>query len=378
MWNPATGSVTDYQLSVGDNYTNPTGIKGSWQSVGDVLKSSVTNISLSPGHVTKLVSRIDVDSVEFEVKSTDGFADEGIAYVGNEIMRVSKKDSVKFTILERGIQGSFKGPHTSWGEVVSDRGYVLSVRGKMSDGSYVPSTGGAPVLIYRIDTSYPSTPGTPEPQVPKGSKAGQTYTLKWDPSSDGESEIMSYEIQERTGTNPVWTTVTGIPGYKSGGAINNIYTIGDVGNPGESPRPLGQYYTYRVRSWNFAGLASPWSEISTPASTEIGQELITKVSSFPNPVDLRKGGAEGRAVITYELNDDAEVTITLYDLLGYVVKEFKFSRGSSGGKMGPNFITWDGKNELGNVVSKGGYIARVKASSPKGSKVITRKIGVIH
>ena len=95
-------------------------------------------------------------------------------------------------------------------------------------------------------------------------------------------------------------------------------------------------------------------------------------------MDTRKGGVEGRTAITYTLNDDAEVTITLYDLLGYVVKEYHFATGADGGKAGPNFVFWDGKNELGGFVSKGGYIVRVKASSSKGSKVIMRKIGIIH
>jgi hypothetical protein len=236
-----------------------------------------------------------------------------------------------------------------------------------------------PILIYRIDTTYPTTPGAPEPQVPKGLAAGQTYTLKWTESSDNESNVMSYEIQEREGTNPVWRTIATIPGYKSGGAVNNLYLVGDRATPGEQPREEGKYYTYRARSWNFAGLASAWSEVSTPAGVTIDEKnLITKVSNFPNPVDLRKGGVEGRTVITYMLNDDAEVTITIYDLLGYIVKEFKFSRGTPGAKTGPNFVTWDGTNALNSIVSKGGYIVRVKASSPKGSKTIMRKIGVIH
>jgi hypothetical protein len=46
--------------------------------------------------------------------------------------------------------------------------------------------------------------------------------------------------------------------------------------------------------------------------------------------------------------------------------------------VGPNFVIWDGHNGLGGIVSKGGYIVRVKAASPKGSKVIMRKVGVIH
>ena len=190
---------------------------------------------------------------------------------------------------------------------------------------------------------------------------------------------MSYEIQEREGTNPVWRTIGSVPGSKKGGATINSYIVGNpAATPGETPRPLGKYYSYRVRAWNFAGKASEWSEISTPAGTEVGKELISKVSNFPNPVDTRKGGVEGSTKITYELNDDAEVTITIYDLLGNVVREFYFSRGANGGRQGPNFVLWNGKNALGGFVAKGGYIVRVKASSAKGSKIITRKIGVIH
>jgi len=232
--------------------------------------------------------------------------------------------------------------------------------------------------MYRIDVTGPSAPGAPEPQVTKGSPAGQAYTLKWTSSSDAESNVASYEIQERVGENPVWTTVATIPGYKTGGSVNNLYTIGDTTVPGEYLRPLGKYYTYRIRSWNYAGAASAWSAISTPAGTTIGSELISTVSNYPNPVDTRKGGVEGRTAITYTLNSDAEVIITIYDLLGYVVREFKFSNGSNGGQLGPNVVLWDGKNALGAFVSKGGYIVRVKASSSKGSKVITRKVGVIH
>jgi len=378
MWNPSSGLVTGYELSLGGSFADPTGIKNTWQSAGSALAGKVTNVALSPGHFTHLTSRIDVNTSSFSVVSAEGFAAEGVVYVGNEIMVVTKIDGTTFKINERGAQGSFRGPHTAWGETVSDRGYVLSVRGIMADGRYIPSESGVPIMIYRIDTTYPTTPGAPEPQVAKGVSSGQAYTLKWDSSADGESNVMSYEIQEREGTNPVWHTVAAIPGFKTGGAINNIYTIGDPVSPGETPRPFGKYYTYRVRSWNFAGLHSEWSAVSTPAGTTIGAELLSKVSNYPNPVDLRKGGVEGRTVINYTLNDNAEVTITLYDLLGYVVREFKFTSGADGGKLGPNFVIWDGRNGLGGYVSKGGYIVRVKAASPKGSKVIMRKVGVIH
>jgi len=379
-WNPASGAVVQYELSLGGSFSDPTGIKNAWQPTGGgtTLSGRLTNVALSPGHFTRLTSRIDVNSSSFTVVSAEGFATEGVVYVGNEMMVVTRLDNITFKINLRGVQGSFRGPHTAWGETVSDRGYVLSVRGQMADGTYVPSENGVPVMIYRIDTTYPTTPGSPEPQVAKGVASGQAYTLKWTAADDPESNVMSYEIQEREGTNPVWKTVAAIPGLKTGGAVNNIYTIGDPVNPGELPRPLGKYYTYRIRSWNFAGMPSDWSPVSTPAGTEIGTELLSKVSNYPNPVDLRKGGVEGRTVLNYTLNDNAEVTITIYDLLGYVVREFTFSSGADGGKMGPNFVIWDGRNGLGGFVSKGGYIVRVKAASPKGSKVIMRKVGVIH
>jgi len=379
MWNPAsTTSAVAYELSLGGSFSDPTGIKNAWQPAGTSLAGKLTNVALSPGHFTRLASRIDVNTSSFSVISAAGFAAEGVVYVGNEIMVVTKIDDGTFKINQRGVQGSFRGPHTAWGETVSDRGYVLSVRGQMADGRYIPSESGVPIMIYRIDTTYPTNPGAPEPQVAKGVASGQAYTLKWDSAEDPESNVMSYEIQEREGTNPVWKTVAAIPGFKTGGAINNIYTIGDPVNPGETPRPLGKYYTYRVRSWNFAGIHSEWSPVSTPAGTTVGEELLSKVSNYPNPVDLRKGGVEGRTVINYTLNDNAEVTITIYDLLGYIVREFTFTSGTDGGKLGPNFVIWNGRNGLGGYVSKGGYIVRVKASSPKGSKVIMRKVGVIH
>ncbi|MBU2572993.1 MAG: hypothetical protein KKH28_02810, partial [Elusimicrobia bacterium] len=390
-WSPASGEVTGYELSVGDNYANPSNVRNLWQPVGDSLAATVKNISLSPGHITRLVSRIDINTSSFTVVSADGFADEGIVYVGNEIMMTRKLNSTSFSILERNMQGSFRGPHTIWGETVSDRAYILSARGVMADGSYIPSENGVPILLARVDTSNPSTPGAPEPQVPRGVSSGLTYSLKWNASADAESNIMSYEIQEREGANPVWKTIANIPGMKSGGAVNNVYTVGDPVNPGEIPRDSGKFYTYRIRSWNFAGLVSPWSAVSASAGTaiDIGKGLFSPlyvdqkgkpvyVSNYPNPVDTRKGGVEGKTAITYTLNDNAEVTITLYDLLGYVVKEYQFSSGGEGGKLGPNFVLWDGKNAFGGSVAKGGYIVRVKASSPKGSKVFMRKIAVIH
>src|SRR5208283_2896964 len=106
--------------------------------------------------------------------------------------------------------------------------------------------------------------------------------------------------------------------------------------------------------------------------------IIAGVENYPNPFDTRKGGGAGQTVITYILGADSSVTITIYDLLGYVVKRFSLQAGSPGGQAGSNFVIWDGKNGAGQFVSKGGYIANIVVKSPNGTATSVRKIGVIH
>jgi hypothetical protein len=103
--------------------------------------------------------------------------------------------------------------------------------------------------------------------------------------------------------------------------------------------------------------------------------------NYPNPVDTRKGGQEGRTTISYILASDAEVEITVYDLLGYRVMHWNFQAGEEGGRQGANRVPpngWDGTNEAGQKVSKGGYLAQIKVSGAAGSSTVIRKIGIIH
>ena len=121
--------------------------------------------------------------------------------------------------------------------------------------------------------------------------------------------------------------------------------------------------------------------MSTTIDTGLPSEIISSVSNYPNPVDTRKGGQDGRTFITYLLASDAQVDITVYDLLGYRVMAWSFPAGGPGGQQGPNTVPpsgWDGTNESGQKVSKGGYLAQIKVGGTKGSTTVIRKIGVIH
>lgn len=101
--------------------------------------------------------------------------------------------------------------------------------------------------------------------------------------------------------------------------------------------------------------------------------LIDKLVNYPNPFDSRKE----ETTISYQIPRDASVRIKIVDLFGYPVKEFNFSQGEMGARSGENNVRWDGTDETGQKVAKGGYICQVIL---EGDQVATgvRKIGVIH
>jgi hypothetical protein len=121
---------------------------------------------------------------------------------------------------------------------------------------------------------------------------------------------------------------------------------------------------------------------TTQALCSMGASLpkavIFDLSNAPNPFDSRKGGPEGQTRILYSLDRDVAVQVTLYDLLGFRVRQWDFQAGQEGGRQGQNQFSWDGTNERGQKVSKGGYIAHIEIETPEGFVTAIRKIGVIH
>jgi len=115
---------------------------------------------------------------------------------------------------------------------------------------------------------------------------------------------------------------------------------------------------------------------ATPGA--LPQALISDLTNAPNPFDSRRSGLAGETQISYQLLKDAEVSIALYDLLGHRVRGWDFTAGASGGRQGLNAFVWDGTNEAGQKVSKGGYLAEIVIETPETTVTAVRKIGVIH
>ena len=107
----------------------------------------------------------------------------------------------------------------------------------------------------------------------------------------------------------------------------------------------------------------------------VAGDVIENYCNYPNPF---KAGKEETTII-YDLVEDAKVTISIYDLLGQLVRRIEIPKATPGrGEQGTNEVPWDGKNERGRVVANGGYYCVVEADTETGKHIRkARKIMVI-
>ena len=91
---------------------------------------------------------------------------------------------------------------------------------------------------------------------------------------------------------------------------------------------------------------------------------------YPNPFHA---GSEA-VLLSYVLGQDAPVKVSIYTLLGDLVRELSLPSGSAGGVSGLNEVRWDGRNGKGEIVRPGVYVARI--DGPGVSEQI--KVGVLR
>lgn len=101
--------------------------------------------------------------------------------------------------------------------------------------------------------------------------------------------------------------------------------------------------------------------------TETAPELaLAAVTNCPNPLV-----GEG-TYFCYNLTDNADIDITVFDLAGFQVKKIYLATGSEGARPGDNKVFWDGTSDFGSALSRNVYFYLVSARSSGGQTVTAR------
>lgn len=115
---------------------------------------------------------------------------------------------------------------------------------------------------------------------------------------------------------------------------------------------IGNDLVNSTRTWySYEGLQlSAESDTGIPTDFELGQ-------NFPNPFNPS-------TTITFDLSEEANVKILIYDMTGRLIRELVDQSMTIGSKT----INWDGKDDAGNSVSGGVYLYNLQAGDYNQTK----------
>lgn len=113
---------------------------------------------------------------------------------------------------------------------------------------------------------------------------------------------------------------------------------------------LGNYQLNLITSVNN-------QEVTIPTNFELAQ-------NYPNPFS-------NETAITYKLNEQADISIKIYNVLGQEVKKIAFGTQ----QIGVHGITWDGRDNYGNKVTPGIYFYQLQNRNEKLMKKMVYGIG---
>ncbi len=85
-------------------------------------------------------------------------------------------------------------------------------------------------------------------------------------------------------------------------------------------------------------------------------QVVGNLYNYPNPFKPSSGGT---TQIQYSLTKDASIILIIYDISGHEVQRFKYGAGTSGGAVGVNQVTWNGKSLSGKVIGNGMYLYKI-------------------
>lgn len=312
----------------------------------DGTPPEIENISISPNPFAPLGS--NRASICFELsessKVTVGIYDSNDALV-RTLENSSLKPAGTNTI-------NWDGRDTS-GTVVRDGIYTY----KISAVDLVGLTTGPVTEEFTVEGSSPSITmvgHTPDPFIPGDSK---TFTINYTLSENADVSIIVYDSTN----NPVKTLVDGAadPGGNT--------AVWDGTN---SSVPDSSIYTYKINATDAFNKTAP--QVSRTILVDAQPPAVSNASISPNPFEP---AGSNTAAITYDLSENAQVTVSIFDSLNTLVKTLEENAYKAPGS---NSVLWDGRNSNDAIVGDGSYSYRISAVDPAGhqSQPVTGPITV--
>jgi flagellar hook assembly protein FlgD len=128
----------------------------------------------------------------------------------------------------------------------------------------------------------------------------------------------------------------------------------------------------RIPSVNIIAVCAAIVLAGAVLPAESSPQAFRAVTNYPNPFDSR----QETTTICFQVPTEARVTVRIYDLFGNLVREYPVRFASAG----TNTVVWDGTDNGGEKVAKGGYVCLITAEHETSQLQLlaTRKIGVIH
>jgi len=205
---------------------------------------------------------------------------------------------------------------------------------------------GAGKQMFRIDDLVMDEASLPvELSLFSANVQGKTVLLNW--QTESETDNLGFILQRAVG-NEDWRQIAS---YKTDAALKGrgnsstttIYTFTD------NTVSAGAEYRYRLGDVNVAGIVTMHSLIAVtmtalPQSTEL-------LNAYPNPFNPE-------TTIKYTLHQDAQVTITVYDLLGRQVKTLVDEQQPAGSYQ----AVWNGTDAVGAQAASGAYLVRMETA----------------
>jgi len=202
--------------------------------------------------------------------------------------------------------------------------------------------------ITAADSGYSIDNLAPAPPVNLvGSIEDEGVQLVWDESIDADFKYFSVYRSETKNFDPASVEVL---------AKTSETTYVDA------TIEAGKTYYYKVTATDFSGNEGTASAEATILVTGINGEMAIPTEfvlnqNFPNPFNPT-------TVIRFGLPGVQQVTIKIYDIRGSLVRTLAQGRFSAG----YHNLTWDGRDETGQIVSAGTYIYQIVSASEKISK----------